>query len=444
MAIYYLNVQIIGRSAGRSASGAAAYRAGERIADERTGRVFDYTRRQGEIESEIHAPEPAPEWVKDRSRLWNEVERMERRCDAQVAREMVVAFPKELSPDEQRELIRSYVQEQFVSQGMVADVAIHRNLGNPHAHIMLTMRKITPEGFASTKCREWNRPEVLEKWREQWATESNRALERSGHQERIDHLSLAEQGVERLPQVHLGPHSAALERQGIATEKGDHNRVVAEHNNTVVDLEKAREEKRELEIKKAVNDRYHARLEAGWYQNKAEALGNLEYEHGGREWTREDVSRYLEEKRKEVAALQNQIREIDREGDRLREAAKTLDERNGAAAELDRLRSPVSTVKRWFSQEARAELKRVEGRLEWHDRSLQRIGTTSGEELYQQRERWEKDNAKVPAMESKIEKLSPAIEMASHALDGFNRAIQQAIRQRDREAERDRNRGWER
>lgn len=145
---------------------------------------------------------------------------------------------------------------------MVADVAIHRNPGNPHAHIMLTIRKMGPDGLASTKSREWNKPEMLEKWREQWAVECNRALERAGHEERVDHRSLTEQGSERLPQVHLGPYSAALERQGITTEEGDHNRLVAEHNAVGCGLKPAREEKRHLTAERAVTERHKARLEA--------------------------------------------------------------------------------------------------------------------------------------------------------------------------------------
>jgi len=112
-----------------------------------------------------------------------------------VAREVVVAFPKELTPGEQRGLIRGYVQEEFVSRGMVADVSIHRSPGNPHGHIMLTMREVGPEGFLVKKNRDWNRPEMLERWREQRAVHANRSLERAGVGDRVDHRSLAAPGV---------------------------------------------------------------------------------------------------------------------------------------------------------------------------------------------------------------------------------------------------------
>lgn len=165
MAIYHLSAQVIGRSAGRSSVAAAAYRAGERITDERTGHVHDYTKRQ-DIEREIITPEGAPAWMQERARLWNAVEAVEKRKDAQVARELNIALPKELTPEQQREMVHRYVKEEMVSKGMVADVAIHRNdPNNPHAHIMTTMRDVSPEGFG-TKNREWNRTEQLEEWRE--------------------------------------------------------------------------------------------------------------------------------------------------------------------------------------------------------------------------------------------------------------------------------------
>jgi ATP-dependent exoDNAse (exonuclease V) alpha subunit len=139
------------------------------------------------------------------------------------------------------------------------------------------MRELGSEGFSAKKNREWNKPEVLQKWREEWATYANRALERAGIANRIDHRSLEAQGIERLPQVHLGPHAAALERQGVQTEKGDHNRTVTEHNRVVVDLEQAREERRDLQREKAVTDRHNARLNEGWPVPQAQALAQLEY-----------------------------------------------------------------------------------------------------------------------------------------------------------------------
>ncbi|MGE5530727.1 MAG: MobQ family relaxase [Bacteroidota bacterium] len=431
MAIYYINVQVIGRSAGRTATGAAAYRAGERIEDERTGQVFDYTRRGGEIESEILAPEGAPEWAQNRSELWNRVEQEERRADAQVAREIVVAFPKELTPGEQRDLIRGYVQEQFVSHGMMADVAIHRNPGNPHAHIMLTMREIGPEGFSAKKNREWNKPEVLQKWREEWATHANRAMERAGVADRIDHRSLEAQGLERLPQVHLGPHAAALERQGVQTEKGNHNRTVREHNGVVVDLEQAREERRDLEREKAVSERHIARLKDGWTVPQAQALAQLEYyTMEGRQLIWQDTTNLQQKMQEELQQTKLQLSEIASEEKRLNRAAVSLDNSRQAAAHLSALKAPIPTLKRFFSKDAREEYRRTDEQVQYWDQEARKAGASSEADLKEQRSRFERDRARVPALEEKVAGIGRTLERIAKALDGFAQEQEREIERR--------------
>ena len=237
MAIYHLHAQIISRKAGRSAVACAAYRAGQKLQDERTGEQFDYTRKRSVMESMILAPESAPEWVRDRERLWNQVEAAEKRKDAQLAREMDIALPSELTREQRRELIKSFVEEQFVERGMVADVAIHKadrpgDLRNHHAHVMLTMRHIDEQGFGK-KALEWNDWGNLKEWREQWEKAVNRDLERTGHESRIDHRTLEAQREEaiergederaleltRAPQHHKGVAATNLERRGLESEK---------------------------------------------------------------------------------------------------------------------------------------------------------------------------------------------------------------------------------
>ncbi len=165
MAIYHLSAQIISRSAGRSSVAAAAYRAGERLEDERTGLVHDYGRRR-DIDGWVQAPDQAPAWVYDRQALWNEVEATERRHDAQLTRELNVALPVELDREQQQEALWDYVAEHFADRGMIADVALHHgDPANPHAHIMLTMREVGPDGFGP-KVREWNDRALLGAWRE--------------------------------------------------------------------------------------------------------------------------------------------------------------------------------------------------------------------------------------------------------------------------------------
>lgn len=209
MAIYHLTAKIIARSKGRTATASAAYRAGERIADERTGIIFDYRKKRGIALRAIYAPTNAPQWATDRSRLWNEAEKAESRKDAQIAREIEVALPHELSERDRTVLLEHFVKSQFVRRGMVADVCLHDIPGNPHAHILLTTRSIGPDGFGA-KNRDWNTKGQLEGWREQWARRANLRLETAGHDARIDHRTLAEQEIDRAPTVHLGPTRKAM------------------------------------------------------------------------------------------------------------------------------------------------------------------------------------------------------------------------------------------
>ena len=237
MAIYHFSAQMIKRSDGRSATAASAYRAGQQIADRTTGEVWDFTRKGGVYGSSILAPSHAPSWVSDRSELWNQVEEVERRRDAQLAREIDLAIPKELNNLDRIELVREYVQEQFVDQGMIADVCFHDfESHNPHAHIMLTTREITSEGFGK-KQRAWNEHSLMPRWREKWSMHANRALEASGFTSRIDHRSYEAQGVDLIPTKHMGPSAAGMERKGIETRVGDINRRTDNANSRFMDNE---------------------------------------------------------------------------------------------------------------------------------------------------------------------------------------------------------------
>ena len=213
LAIYHLRASVISRSQGRSATASIAYRTAERIVDRRTGLVFDYAARGGVDHAEILAPDHAPDWVRDRCELWNRVEEAETRKNSQVAREIRVALPSELSHDARVELVRDFARSAFVERGMVADIALHApgregDDRNHHAHILLTTREVGAEGF-TTKNRDWNKVEVLEGWREAWGRETNRALERAHVAERVDHRTLVAQRDE------------ALGRASLARERGD-------------------------------------------------------------------------------------------------------------------------------------------------------------------------------------------------------------------------------
>ena len=229
MAIYHFDASVISRSKGRSATAAAAYRTAEVINDHRTGELHDYTRKSGVLHTEIIAPDTAPAWVHDRSALWNAVEDVERRKDAQVAREVRVALPSELSTEQNADLVRAFVQEQFVARGMIADVALHApgregDQRNHHAHIMLTTRAVGLEGFGA-KNRDWNAKELLVDWRGSWAEHVNDTLERCDISERVDHRTLVAQRADALSLAHD------------AAERGDEP-AHAEHMARAVELDR--------------------------------------------------------------------------------------------------------------------------------------------------------------------------------------------------------------
>ena len=244
MAIYHLSAKIHSRSTGASAVARAAYRAREKLVDERTGERHDHSRRQDLDHAEILAPEEAPGWARDRSRLWNQVEAVERRKDAQVARELEVALPVELSPAQRLELVRDFVMDECVSRGMVADVALHGgDTHNPHAHVLLTTRRIGPDGFGG-KDRSWNDRRLVGRWREEWASWSNRALETAGRTERVDHRTLevqrddaiargdlgAARALDRDPEIHLGPSAWDALRRGEPNERVERSQALARGN----------------------------------------------------------------------------------------------------------------------------------------------------------------------------------------------------------------------
>jgi MobA/MobL family len=229
VAICFVRAKVVSRGGGGSAAAAAAYRSGEKIRDEATGKTHDYTKKQGVDHSEILSPiaaTPGNEWLTDRSALWNRVEAVEKRYDAQLAREMIIAIPRELDREDQINLVREYVQTTFVDRGMIADINLHHLDGtNPHAHVMLTMRelKIDEQGIVSfgNKDRSWNDKKLLETQIKEWSDFANQYLERAGLDTRIDSRSYAEQGISRIPQIHLGKNVTAMRRQGIPTERGD-------------------------------------------------------------------------------------------------------------------------------------------------------------------------------------------------------------------------------
>ena len=255
MAIYHMSIKIISRGKGKSSVAAAAYRTADKIKNEYDGMTHDYTHKGGVIHTEILLPAYAPPEYQDRAVLWNAVEKIEKAKNAQLARELEIALPVELSKVESVSLVHEYVNRHFVSAGMCADIAIHdTGGGNPHAHILLTMRpfnedrtwgdkqkkvylfdkdgnKIYDPKKRQYQCNkaqttDWNEQTKAEEWRGAWSECCNAYLERGGHAERIDHRSYARQGIDQIPTIHLGVAASQMEKKGIRTERGDINREI--------------------------------------------------------------------------------------------------------------------------------------------------------------------------------------------------------------------------
>jgi ATP-dependent exoDNAse (exonuclease V) alpha subunit len=227
MAIYHLCVKTISRSAGRSVTAAAAYRAAEKIVDERTGEIHDYTHKKGVLSVDIILPQGAPEWASDRAKLWNAAEQSETRKNSTVGREFEIALPDDLNESERRQLALALAREIVARHDCVADVAIHEpsksgDNRNHHAHILCSTRRLGPFGFHA-KTRELDEVKQGEvvRWRERFAIVQNQHLREAGHAERVDHRTLEAQGIDRVPTVHLGPSATNYERR---TGKPSHRR----------------------------------------------------------------------------------------------------------------------------------------------------------------------------------------------------------------------------
>lgn len=235
MAIYHLSVKTFSRSKGQSATAAVAYRAGAKIHCDHERRDHDYSKKRDVIHSEIFLPSNAPSWATDRQQLWNEVERAEKRKNSTVAREFEVALPNELNKEQRIALVQDFAKQIVARHGCAVDAHLHDDKGsykskeNQHAHIMLTTRRLEPEGFTK-KTRELDEKKSGEVvyWREQWAKTANEHLREYGTE--IDHRSLKDQGLEREPTIKMGVAASALERKGVKTDRGDINREVAKYN----------------------------------------------------------------------------------------------------------------------------------------------------------------------------------------------------------------------
>jgi len=234
MAIYHFSAKMISRANGSSALAAAAYRSASRLHDERIDRDHDFSNKAGVVHSEVMLPDGAPEHLADREKLWNAVEAAEVRKDAQLAREVEFAIPRELDREQGIRLAREFVKAEFVDRGMIADLNVHWDIGEdgqpkPHAHVMLTTRSVGEEGFGP-KVRDWNATSLLEQWRERWAGHVNARLAELDIDARVDHRSLEAQGIDLEPQHKIGPAASRMVGQGLPSERLDEHVAIARSN----------------------------------------------------------------------------------------------------------------------------------------------------------------------------------------------------------------------
>ena len=258
MAIFHMSFSNISAGKGRSAIASAAYRSGEKLFDDQEGRHYFYAR-SVMPESFILTPKNAPEWASNREQLWNEVEKKDRKSNSRYAKEFNVALPVELSESEQKELLTKYVQENFVDQGMVADVAIHRDhQDNPHAHVMLTNRPFNPDGSWGLKAKtqyikdengkqlltksgfpkqrkiwlvDWDKKEKINEWRKNWALSVNQFLAQKNIPDRISEKSFENQGIDKVPTQHEGINSKRHERKAFNQQVKKYRKTKAGYKN---------------------------------------------------------------------------------------------------------------------------------------------------------------------------------------------------------------------
>ena len=371
IAIYHCNISIISRGKGKSAVAAAAYRSGEKITNEWDGETHDYTHKGGVVHTEILLPPHAPPSFSDRAALWNSVELYEKAGNAQLAREIDAALPIELSREEQIRLVREYCSSQFVSRGMCVDFAIHdTDSGNPHCHIMLTMRPLDERGAWAAKSKKeydldengerirlpsgrykthkidltgWNDKDNTLLWRRAWADYTNDFLERNGSPERIDHRSNAERGIDEIPTVHMGVAACQMEKKGIATEKGELNRSIQKTNRLI------REIRAQIgKLKEWIADLFKARETAPEQPPQSPNLANLLMKYlsvqreKSRKYSQSWQRQHAADELKTVAAAVNYLSEhgistldeldaalssVSEQADAIREGMKTAEQR---------------------------------------------------------------------------------------------------------------------
>lgn len=380
MAMFHCHISVGKRSAGRSACAASAYRAADNVRDEETQLVHDFSRKSGVVYSEIMLCENAPEEYKDRETLWNSVQKAERSKNAQLFREVEVALPTELTREQQIDLVRDYVRENFVSKGMCADWSLHdKDDGNPHAHIMLTMRGIDKDGKWEQKRRteyakdengdripvldkkgnqkhakngqalferidvptnDWNDQARAEQWRESWAQKCNERLPKQSH---IDHRSYERQGVDKIAQIHEGYAARQMERRGKMSERCELNREI-----------RALNEARRIVGEKAKALEAEAKRVLKQPDKNAESLAKMQRQIDAirrRKAAEKRAANKADAKKTgaEISGMKNRIAEIKESRDCMKQAKEILD-----VKQLAKMSNPAAAIKKGFDLVSKA------------------------------------------------------------------------------------------
>ncbi|WP_226530859.1 MobQ family relaxase [Metabacillus niabensis] len=460
MAIFHFQVQILTRAKNQNAVASAAYRSGDVLFDEASEELKFY-KRSVQPETMILAPSHAPEWVLDRNSLWNGVEKVEKNWNSQLAREINIALPRELSNDKQVELLQNFVQDQFVDKGMVADIAIHRDdQNNPHAHVMLTVRQFNENGewgnkkkkeyqldrkgnkvldkngkpkYKTIALTDWDKRDNVAMWREQWSTYANQMLEKEGVSERITHLSHEARGLDELPTVHLGHKTHAMEKRGIQTERGDINRNVEKHNAIVVEIKELQKKKEELERKEALEEK-KKQVKSYYTSNEKLAIKKAEKELG------EEAN--LHNVRTQISQIKDSEIEVNQNYKIFYNTSLILEE---AKLDLSAIKSIETRIQEQqikldnagfydqaIKKESKNELEKLHGDLQYRTEmikpTLEKLGLQNNHELNlyinkfnSQRSEWTEDNQKE---RKEILRQKEIFIKAEHALErGFVRKV---------------------
>lgn len=386
MSIYHCSIKIGSRGKGQSAVAAAAYRSGQKLTDEELGAVSDYTRKSGVVYSEVSLCDNAPAEYINREILWNSVQNIEKASNSRLWREFEVALPQELSREEQIDTVRDYVKT-LTEQGMCCDWSIHdKHDGNPHAHIMATVRSIKENGEWAAKCRkvydldengqkivqkydklghkqykshkedynDWNNKERVEEWREKWAECCNKRL---SEDKRIDHRSYKRQGIDKEPTIHEGYKVRMIaKKSGIALDRMAENWKIKQRNEYMQRI-KQELEKVQQELEKIIKEKERA-INAG-KQRIAELLARRSRTVNSDNREPDEREREIEGRERTAETSYNQSEEIDTEA-LIRRAKAVIDssrasEESGATARKNR---ELAEQRRAAEESRRAEMER--------------------------------------------------------------------------------------